>query len=269
MKPRPFSSRERRHGSSPATGGATPSAYAIGLLGYSGDASRGCGQVCINADRDREPRSESFARRSPRALASDGRRVPSNRVPAAWDRSTRPSGRTASTRAPPVPRTARAFDPGLVARWHSNRVPQFEDTPAGVQSPMSEIAVGRSPGSSIWRSAGPVLSAHLPTVAQFAQLHEHLFRRGLVGQVRKRFPKPFHHGRAGQAKERIDLAFLRDGRHQGVVRIMGPFELARQPRRRVVVGLPVQREREVVRDVVVSRIHEGLFRQFVDTRHRR
>ena len=42
------------------------------------------------------------------------------------------------------------------------------------------------------------------------------------------------------------------------------FELARQLRRRIVVGLPVERERKVVRDVVVSRIHEGLFWQFVE-----
>ena len=95
----------------------------------------------------------------------------------------------------------------------------------------------------------------LTTVAQLAQLQEHRARIGVLRQVGERLAQLRDHRRARQPEERVDLPLDRERRHVGRVGVLALERVEHRLRPRVV-GLAVQREAQVVLDVVVARIDQ-------------
>src|SRR5437867_3473503 len=94
-----------------------------------------------------------------------------------------------------------------------------------------------------------------PRVAQFAELQEHRALVGLLGQIGKSLAQFRDHRGALQAKERVDLPLDFERRYVGAVGVLTREPVERLPGS-LVVGLAIQRETQIVFDVIVPRINQ-------------
>lgn len=97
--------------------------------------------------------------------------------------------------------------------------------------------------------------ALLPSIAQLAQFEKYGAWIGVVTDIGIRFSQPGDHGRALQAKEGVEIPFLRQRRDE-----CGIWVLIFVFRDRIcghrVIWFPVERELEVVDQVVMAGIEK-------------
>src|SRR5437762_3549036 len=107
----------------------------------------------------------------------------------------------------------------------------------------------------------------VPPLARLAPLEEDRFRIRVLGQIRKGLAQSPDDARAGQPEKRVDLSFEAQRRHQRLCRVLLLHFWQHRLGARIV-GLAVQGESEIARDVVVAGIDQRLVRQLRELRRK-